>query len=109
VAVLRESEEIRVRAAVGGRELTLAPIRVVAVTLEVREVESTIPCGFQSVWGDAEGVGPDGAQHAIRLTSGAGFGSRWGTIDCDGRRFCFSADQLINAFVSALTETEGEA
>lgn len=90
-------EEILVEASLGGRRLTLDPIRVVTVPLEVREVESTIPCGFQSVWGEA-GEG----DRRIELTAGAGMGSRWGTIVFRGKTYCFDANQLINAFVDEL-------
>ena len=86
--------EISVVAAVGGRRLTLDPIRVIPTVLEVREVESTIPCGFQSMWGESD-------DPPTELTSGAGMGSRWGTIRYKDRSFCFDATQLMVAFMEA--------
>lgn len=91
------SGEIRVTADVGGRPLTLDPIRVIPVELEVREVESTIPCGFQSVWGEGEVDGQE-----FTLAVGAGFGSRWATIHYHGKNYCFSANGLMEAFFKAL-------
>lgn len=93
------NDEIRVRAAVGGRELTLDPVRTIVVPLEVREVESTIPCGFQSEWGTG---GVDGEK--LMLTAGAGFGSRWGTIHYAGKSYAFDANQLINAFLNEIVK-----
>lgn len=90
------SDEIKVTAAIGGRPITLDPIRVIPVTVEVREVESTIPCGFQSIWGEGDTGGQE-----YSVTAGAGFGSRWGTIQWQGRSYCFDVMQLLNAFAAA--------
>jgi len=94
------TEEIHVKASVGGRPLTLEPIRVIPVTIEVREVESTIPCGLQIEW--VSGTTPD--DKPIELTAGAGMGSRWGTIHYGGRGYCFEVNQLLGAFVDAAKE-----
>lgn len=87
----------------GGTPLTLDPIRVVPVRLEVREVESTIPCGFQQVWGDASWMG-----RPVEITSGAGLGSRWGTITYGDRSYAFDAQQLVEAFVAAVAAVDEE-
>lgn len=96
------SNETRVRAAVGGRELTLDPLRTLPVVVEVREVESTIPCGFQSEW--ATGTAPDGTPFGIY--AGAGFGSRWGTVDYRGKNYAFDIEQFFTAFMAAVDKAD---
>jgi hypothetical protein len=97
--MIKDSGESRVTAAVGGRRLTLDPIRVLPVQLEVREVENTIPCGFQSEWATADVEGSE-----MMVTVGAGFGSRWGTIRYAGKSYAFEVGQLAEAFMAALAK-----
>jgi hypothetical protein len=96
------SEEIRVGpVTVGGRQITLDPIRNIPVTFNIREVESTIPCGFQGQWGEGE---IDGER--IELNTGGGFGSRWATIHYRGHDYCFKAEELLSAFLDGLAASE---
>lgn len=96
--------EIKVDAAIGGRRITMDPIRVIDVPLEIREVESNIPAGFQIEWGTADIDGEE-----LTLCSGAGMGSRWATIRYRGKSYAFTADQLITAFIEALRRADQEA
>lgn len=97
------SEEIRVTASVGGRPLTLDPIRTLPLDIPLREVESLIPAGFQQVWGSGETA--DGEE--FQIACGAGWGSRWLTIKYKGKSYCFAAEDLFTAFLAALEVTDG--
>ena len=81
----------------GRKKLTLDPIRVIEVPLRIREVASAIPCGFQAVWGEGTNDG-----EPIEATSGAGFGSKWATIRYKGKDYCFSIEEVIEAFVEKI-------
>lgn len=94
--------EIKVEAASGGRRITLDPIRTFSIPVEVREVESTIPCGFQSVWLTASDEGKD----IGNITAGAGVGSKWGTIKVGDRCYCFDAGELLAAVIEQAKETK---
>lgn len=83
----------------GGRRLTLDPIRVIPITLNIREVESTIPCGFQTPWGE---VDIDG--HLLEVFGGAGFGSGWATIQYKGKSYCFPITEIVQEFLAGLEE-----
>jgi hypothetical protein len=89
--------EIRIAAASGGREITLDPIRELRLEVPAREVESTIPCGFQVEWGAGEMGGEE-----FCLTVGAGVGSPWLTFADLGKRYCLSAEDLVRAFIEAI-------
>jgi hypothetical protein len=84
----------------------MEPLREFVLRVPAREVESTIPAGFQSVWGD--GTLPDGRK--FQITVGAGFGSGWGTfrLDGDDRSFAFRAGDLVAAFAEAIDGEEGK-
>ena len=91
------SEEIRVAASVGGRVLTLDPVRLLTLKLEVREVESAIPCGFQVEWATADVRGDE-----LMVCVGAGFGSRWATIRYQDKSYAFSVEDVVSSFLEAL-------
>jgi hypothetical protein len=94
--------EIGITASTNGRRLTLDPLRKKKLAVEVREVESTIPCGFQTPWADGEL--PDGTKFS--LTSGAGVGSRWMTFRYKGRNFAIQADSIIQPLLSWADATQ---
>lgn len=100
------SEEIKVTADVGGRAITLDPILDTDpnIVIPVRRVESTIPCGFQQVFGEVtttlDGVG----EVNVTLTSGAGWGNRWMTltVERDGETVaneCLDVTDLVTAWL----------
>lgn len=91
--------EMGVSAASGGRQITLDPIQVLSVTVDVREVESTIPCGFRQEWVDGEHNGTK-----FDICSGAGLGSRWLTIHYGDRSFCMDIEVFLRSFLAALKE-----
>lgn len=92
-------DTLRTSASVGGKQLTLDPIRLVPITLNIREVESAIPAGFQMQWGD---VDVDGDK--MELTAGAGMGNGWGTIRFRGKDYVWSITELAEAFLNAVNE-----
>jgi hypothetical protein len=92
---IEATDAIRVSASSGGRPLTLDPVSVVEVPLRIREVESTIPCGFQQDWGTVE---VDGEK--LEATSGAGWGNQWATISFKGKSYCFSISEIVGEFLS---------
>ena len=91
-----------VEASTDGRRLTLDPIRVIPITVEIREVESTIPCGFRQMWGEVDIDGD-----VLQVTSGAGVGSEWATIQFRGKDYCFAISDVVASFVEALDATSG--
>ena len=97
--MIESAEGIRTDATVGGRRITLDPIQLLPITLNIREVESTLPAGFQSAWGEVEIDGD-----ALKLTAGAGLGSQWGTITFRGKCYVWSISELARAFLEAVSE-----
>lgn len=93
----RDEREIKVTASSGGRRLTLDPIRELPITLTIREVESTIPAGFQMAWvtGDVNG-------DELEVSTGSGVGSKYGTIQYQGKRYVFDVNELVENFVAAV-------
>lgn len=90
---------LRVTASSGGRSTPTSPSRVFEITLPIREVDSTIECGFQTEWGvieDVDGRGP------LRLHCGAGFGSGWATLTFDGKRYAISGADFVSSFLGAV-------
>ena len=92
-----------VKASLGSRPLTLDPLATHKATVEWREVETTIPCGFQVQWGTA--ALDDGRE--VELCCGAGFGSNWMTAKVDGKSYCVSAEEIIEALLIAIGAPEG--
>jgi hypothetical protein len=83
----------------GGRRLTLDPIREIPIELTIREVESTIPAGFQQEWGT---VNVDG--DVLWLGTGAGLGSKYATIRFRGKGYVFEVNEIVEKFLDALGE-----
>jgi hypothetical protein len=73
------------------------PISVIEVPLKIREVETTIPCGFQAIWGTVDVNG-----EKLTATAGAGFGSGWATIEFRGKNYCFPILEVIKALLVEL-------
>ena len=86
-------------ASLGGRQITLDPIREIPIELTIREVESTIPAGYQSEWGSVDVDGDD-----LFLGGGAGFGSKYGTITFRGKSYVFTANEIVEKFLDAVRE-----
>lgn len=101
---LRDRHEIRVEAAVGGRRLTLDPIREKTIEVSVREVETTIPCGFQV--NHVEGQTDEGLD--FEFNSGAGMGSRWMTFKYRGHYVAIDVESLIRPLVAWIDGVEAE-
>lgn len=87
----------------GGRQITLDPLRLLPITVDVREVESTIPCGFSMEWVTGTHDGKE-----FDISAGAGVGSRWLTISYGGRYFCMDIEDFLRAFLDSL-ETPDES
>jgi hypothetical protein len=77
------------------RRITLEPLHRKALAIEVREVESTIPCGFQQHWGDGKY-----GKKKFDMGCGAGFGSRWMTFTVGEHNYCISADDIAKAVLA---------
>jgi hypothetical protein len=92
-------ETLRTTAAIGERLITLDPIRTIPITLEIREVESTIPCGLQQEWGEV-----DVDNDRLALTAGAGFGNGYGTITFRNRRYYWAIGDIAAAFLTAVKD-----
>ena len=101
---VRGEGEIRVQAAANGRKLTLDPIRIIDLQVPMREVESTIPCGFRMGWldGDDEGT-------PFSLTAGAGCGSPWLAFSYGDRDFCFDMTEFVTQLIDKIKEGGGDA
>lgn len=82
--------EITVQANSNGRKITLDPIREKVLQAAWREVESPIPCGFQSEWVSGDRDGED-----FDLRVGAGCGSPWMTFSFKGRHYCINVTDII--------------
>jgi hypothetical protein len=96
--------EMVTQASVGGRKLTLDPTRVHPITIEIREVESTIPCGFQAEFGTVDVDGDE-----LSVCAGAGFGSQWITMQFKGKSYCFPITEVISAFLEQLEADSGNS
>lgn len=81
------------------RRITLDSGTLHKLTVNAREVESTIPAGFQQIWIEGE----DAEGNEFMLTSGAGWGSVWATFVYKGREFVIDGRDLIRALIE-LTE-----
>jgi hypothetical protein len=80
------------------RDLTLDPLKLIEIAVEVREVESTIPAGFQSEWFSGE----DDDGNEFTVTAGAGWGSYWMTLHYKGRGFVVDGREILRALVGAV-------
>lgn len=90
---------IRVGASGHGRTTPENPTRVFEISIPIREVGSTIECGFQVPWGkieDVDGRGP------LEMGCGAGFGSGWATIKFEDTTYAISGADFVSAFLGAL-------
>jgi hypothetical protein len=107
----KSSEEIRVRASTGGRPITLEPLNEITdLVVPARRVESTIPCGFQQVFGEGS-IGFADGEVSFTLTSGAGWGNAWMTlsVERDGATYaleCLDVNDLAKAWL-ARVERDG--
>lgn len=95
--------QISCTAAIGGRPLTLDPIRVLSVPVDVREVESTIPCGLRQSWID----GKDG-DIKLALATGTGCGSQWLTFRYGDRSFCVDITEFVSALIDQIKAPVGD-
>lgn len=95
----RHSGEIAIEGTSNGRLVTLDPIREKHLSIPVRQVESTLPCGFQQHWAhvDADGTECD-------IACGAGVGSKWMTVTIGDRRYCMSVEDIFVAVMQFDTE-----
>lgn len=84
---------MEVEASSDGRRLTLDPIRTIDISVSVREVESTVPCGFRQEW--ISGTSNDG--HEFELY--AGVASPWLIIHVDGKQYCTDIRDLLSTFL----------
>jgi hypothetical protein len=81
----------------GGRIITLDPIKTFSVPIELREVESTAPCGFRVEWFTGED-----SKIKFKLCVGAGVGSKWMTFRYGNRQFCVDMAQTLEHFVNTV-------
>lgn len=88
-----------------GKTVPDEPTRTFEIPLLIREVDSTIDCGFQQEWGSVEDVNGKGPLH---LFAGAGWGSSWASIDFNGKSYAISATDLVAAFIDAVEGEEEE-
>ena len=91
---MSDEPPIRVTASIGGRRITMDPLRTFPLTHEIREVESLIPAGFRQMW--VEGEGPEGIR--LRVSSGAGW-SPWLTFEIGAREFAVDIRDVLSALV----------
>ena len=94
MGAVKATNAISVQASSGGKRLTLDPIETHTIELEIHEVESTIPAGFQQLWGSVDVNGDE-----LELTSGAGVGSQQGTIHFRDKSYVFNSEALVEAFL----------
>ena len=78
-----------------GRTTPSAPTRTFEIKLPVREVDSTIECGFQQEWGRIDEID-------LTLFAGAGWGSSWATIQHGDKHYAISATDIVEAFLDAI-------
>lgn len=86
-----------------GRSITLAPLQTHEITLTVREVESSLPCGFRVGWLSGEAEPGD----KFELLAGAGVGSPWMIFERHGREFVIDARHIVDALF-AIAEDPAE-
>lgn len=98
---------IGVAASIEGRAITLDPIRSYLAEIPFREVESTIPCGFQVGW-----IEGGDESTAIDVACGAGMGSEWLTMrverEGEARYFCVRAGDIVAALMAQIDGEEAE-
>lgn len=98
--------EIEMKASRDGREIVLdPPLRFHHLTVRMREVESTIPCGLRQQWASGEfpqemSGFPAGTK--FDLLCGAGCGSPWLMIHIGEREFCIHARDILDGILDAL-------
>jgi hypothetical protein len=89
--------EIKTEFASDGRIITLDPIKTFSVPIELREVESTAPCGFRVEWFTGED-----SKIKFELCVGAGVGSKWMIFRYGNRQFCVDMAQTLEQFVNTV-------
>lgn len=90
---------VTAEASSGGRRITLDPISpLIPITVEVREVESTIPCGFQLGW--FEGTTDEGVD--FEMLSGAGLGSPWLTFKVGDKHYCLNGKDILTTLLNSV-------
>jgi hypothetical protein len=87
----------KLEAHLGTRKLTLDPINKYKLSIELREVETTIPAGFQMEWGT---VDVDGS--LLEVTSGAGLGSGWACLHFKGKHYVIAVSDIVEAFLNKI-------
>ena len=100
----RADGEISCEAESNGRRITLEPLQILTLAIPMREVESTLPCGFRQSW-----VSGDSGKKKFSLTSGAGCGSRWMTFDYAGRQFCVDIEDVVKQAIEVIDATPAKA
>lgn len=93
----KRSGEISVTASHDGKPVTLDPLRTFEIPVELREVESTIPCGFRMGWLDGDDKGTP-----FSLAAGAGCGSKWLTFSYGDRDFCVDMSDVVGSFIDTI-------
>lgn len=92
--------EIKVSATSNGREITLASLRDVVLTIKAKKVESSMPCGLRIAWADGEET--DGKKRKFALAVGAGCGSPWMIFETGGEYYVANVEDIVNAFFKAI-------
>lgn len=87
----------QIPASLGSRRLTLDPVAEHTLAITLREVESSIPAGFQVEWGTVDVDGDE-----LWLGTGAGFGSGWATFRFRDKSYVISASDLVEQFLKAV-------
>jgi hypothetical protein len=90
---------MEVKAVSEGRRITLDPLATFPIEMELREVESTIPAGFQMEWISGEDT-ETGTK--FEMLAGAGVGSKYLTFSYGERAFVVDMKATLEKMIEAV-------
>lgn len=96
--VVRGGNRVGSNAKAFGKTTPDEPTRTFLIALPIREVDSTIECGYQPEWGSIDEID-------LMLSCGAGFGSAWATIRYGDKHYAIAATDLLEAFLDSVEGT----
>lgn len=103
----KTKNEVTVAATSGGRRITLEPLAEGKLEIDVKRVESSIPCGFRQEWISGEDK-EEGLEFS--LTSGAGVGSPYMVLKVNGHgEEIVDMREVLPVWIDGLLAREKEA
>lgn len=83
-----------------GKSTLDPPIREIEMSINIREVESTLSAGFRIEW--MSGEAPEVGKYS--MYTGAGVGSRWLTMHVADKEYAVDMAEFFRRFIAEVTD-----